>query len=60
MRKLLLAALLATPLAMAAPLDAAPQTRLADQLRCHLGVCDLRNDEAIVVTGAGRAPRELI
>lgn len=60
MWKLLVAALLATPLAMAAPLDAAPQTRLADQLRCHLGVYDLGNDEAIVVTGAGGAPRELI
>ena len=60
MWKLLVAALLATPLAMAAPLDAAPQTRLADQLRCHLGVNDLGNDEAIVVTGAGGAPRELI
>jgi uncharacterized protein len=59
MWKLLTAALVAAPLAMAAPLDAAPQTRLADDLRCHLGAYALHKGDAIVMTGAGGAPREL-
>lgn len=59
MWKILAVALVAAPLAMAAPLDAAPQTRLADELRCHLGAYALPKGQAIVITGAGGAPREL-
>jgi uncharacterized protein len=54
----LFAALLCAPIAMAVPLDAVPKTRLADDLRCHLGAYETPGG-ALVLTGDGVGPRDL-
>ncbi|TXH66700.1 MAG: alpha/beta fold hydrolase [Lysobacteraceae bacterium] len=42
-----------------APLDAIPQTRLDDELRCHLGVYALPAGRSLTITGADGQPRAL-
>jgi uncharacterized protein len=59
MSTLLATALIAGPLPASAALDAAVQTRLDPQLRCHLGVYALPGNRAVIITGANGQPRGL-
>jgi uncharacterized protein len=52
-------ALFVAAVATQAPLDAAPQARIDDSLRCHFGVYGLPDGEALTITGSNGERQKL-